>query len=556
MTERQPSKSSPSTGTGKASRLALAERIHGILLSRNLTLYKVSAVTRANYPRQPSYHIPRNLYFQLRSADWSPTVHQLLALSQSSGYRFTDWLAVFGFRLDELSREQIRLRQPRTVLLDSTVYDVEAAVPWFRERTASLAASSIAPLSQLLERAGSQSIGSLITSGPSPYLYAKIGRQDAYAFPDLAPGSIVRVDTRLPGRSQRKTNAELSKFIFLVEHSRGLCCCRLHFGAGTRITLRATELPFANVELQLGPEAKILGVVDREIRRLPGEKRRTIPRCVEPEVARDLTRLWTPAPLDQGFMGDEAAFRIPNARERAGLSLRQASEMSREIARAFEDRRYFASPGSLSEYEATNAAPRHIHKLFTLAILYSIRFKELLDWFGLEQDDTRLATIPAEWMAQAKKSPAKNANPIKQGKRPSEGFLRNALDRLGELPFFLRESFPLLSGLDDLSLRDVYWAGGYRETMHPLLNGALVVILDRRKRRPRILPRKGAWEQPIYLLRRRDGSYLMASCSMEDSAIVLHPYTDEFVPPERLRKTADAEVIGQIVTVIRSLSST
>jgi hypothetical protein len=124
---------------------------------------------------------------------------------------------------------------------------------------------------------------------------------------------------------------------------------------------------------------------------------------------------------------------------------------------------------------------------------------------------------------------------------------------LGELPLFLRASFPFLSGLEDVSLRDIYWVGGQQEAMHPLLNRALFVILDRRKRRPRILPHKSAWEQPLYLLTKRDGSYLMASCGMEDGAIVLHPYTDKFIPPQRFRKSAEAEVVGQIVTVVRSL---
>jgi hypothetical protein len=556
MPERKRSKPLPSVDREQAYRIAIADRVRSILSTRNLTLYKASAITRADHPGQPSYHIPRNLYFHLRSAAWSPTIQQLLALTQLSGYRLVDWLAVFGFRLAEISRLQLHLRQPRTVLLDSTVYDVDERIAWFRYRSTSVAAPPIAPLSQLLERAGSQPMESLTTKGKSRYLYAKIGQQDAYAFPDLAPGSIVRVDSMLKGRPPRKPDGKPSKAIFLVDHSHGLCCCRLHFGTKNRITLRATELPFSNVELQLGFEARILGVVDMEMRALANHKRLRISQCVEPEVGYDLTRLWTPTRLDQELVTKEPAFRIRSARGRAGLSLRQASEMSRDIAHAFRDRRYFASPGSLSGYEATNTPPRHIHKLLTLSILYSLRFWELLDWFGLGQDGTRLAAIPAEWMGPAIKSPEKKATPILRQKKSVGGFLGNTLDRLRELPLFLRESFPFLSGLEDISLRDVYWVGGQQEAMHPLLTGALFVILDRRKRRPRIFPCKLAWGQSLYLLTKRGGSYLMASCGMEDGVIVLHPYTDRFIPPERFRKSTDAEVLGQIVTVVRSLSST
>jgi transcriptional regulator with XRE-family HTH domain len=555
MTERQCSSPLPSGNREEAYRIAIANRVRGILATRNLTLYKASALTRANHPGQPRYHVPRNLYFQLRCATWSPTIQQLVAFKQLSGYRLVDWLGVFGFQLDDISGLQIRLRQPRTVLLDSTIYDPHARIPWFRDRSTGVLAPPIAPLGQLLERAGSQPMGSLTTKGQSSYLYAKIGQQDGYAFPDLAPGSIVRVDSRLTGRPPRKSNGETSNAIFLVEHSRGLCCCRLHFGTKNRITLRATELPFANVALQLGSEARILGVVDMEVRPLSNHKRPACPRCAEPEVSPDLTRLWTPASLDQGSTAKDPGVQIRHARQRAGLSLRQASEMSGEIARAFADRRYFASPGSLSEYEAASTPPRHIHKLLTLSIVYALRFSELLDWFGLGQDETSMAAIPAECMARHTKSPAKKSGPIIRGKKLVGGFHGNTLDRLGELPLFLRGSLAFLSGLEDISLRDVCWVGGQQEAMHPLLGGALFVILDRRKRRPHIFPRKSAWEQPVYLLTKRDGSYLMASCAMENGAIVLHPYTDKFIPPQRFQKSADAEVVGQIVTVVRSLPS-
>jgi hypothetical protein len=555
MTERKRSKPSLSADREEPSRTTLVDRVRNILSTRNLTLYKASSLTRARHPGQPVYHVPRNLYFQLRSAAWSPSIHQLVALTHVSGYRLVDWLATFGFRLDDIHWMQVRLPQPRTVLLDSTVYDLFAEIPWFEDRSTVTATPPIAPLGQLLERVGSQPIGNLITKRPSPYVYAKIGRQDAYAFPDLAPGSIVRVHPLFKGRPPRRSNSETSKTIFLVEHGRGLCCCRLHFGTNNRITLRATELPFANVELQLGSEARILGIVDGEVRSLANQKRPAIPRCTGLEVGPDLTRLWAPTRLDQGFTIHAPAFRICGARQRAGLSLRQASEMSREVARAFADRRYFASPGSLSEYEATNTPPRHIHKLFTLSILYSVRFSELLDWYGLQQDETGMATIPAEWMSSAKKSPVEKGARIFRGKKAPGGFFPNTFDRFGELPVFLWNSFPFLSGFEHISLRDVYWVGGSQDAMHPALTGALFVIVDRRKRRPRIFPGKAAWEQPVYLMRKRDGSYLLVSCSMEDGAIVLHPYTEEFVPTQRLRNSTDAEVVGQIVTVVRSLPS-
>src|SRR5262249_44156210 len=150
------------------------------------------------------------------------------------------------------------------------------------------------------------------------------------------------------------------------------------------------------------------------------------------KVAPSLTKLWRPAPLDQRTTMNGAVARIRGARARAGLSLRQASEMTREIARSLADRRYFASPGSLSEYEATNTAPRHIHKLLTLSMIYAIRFRDLLAWFGFKHEDRHLAAIPPERMIQRRNSHAKKEHRDNRT-TASPGFLETAIDRCGEI---------------------------------------------------------------------------------------------------------------------------
>jgi hypothetical protein len=55
------------------------------------------------------------------------------------------------------------------------------------------------------------------------------------------------------------------------------------------------------------------------------------------------------------------------------------------------------------------------------------------------------------------------------------------------------------------------------------------------------------------VVRRRDASYLLANCTQEDNSIVVHPHAAGFVPHERLRNRVDAEVLGQIVAVVRSV---
>jgi len=73
---------------------------------------------------------------------------------------------------------------------------------------------AVAPLSQLLEGSGSQPAASLIERTRRDFLYAKIGAEDAIAFPELLSGSIVRADPRLVGSLLPKSVPVRSRAIF------------------------------------------------------------------------------------------------------------------------------------------------------------------------------------------------------------------------------------------------------------------------------------------------------------------------------------------------------
>ncbi len=524
----------------------LVKQVRGILAAKGLTLYGAATLVGRRYPQECAYQLPHNFYFRLQSAGLTPTLHQVSALAEVSDFRLEDWLRVFGFRLDNIASLQATLPRSRTALLNSKVQDSQAVIPWFQDRPSSAPVPPVAPLSQLLEASGATRLSSLpITGNSSPFRYAKIGQQDAFAFPELAPGSVVRADARPIWSDLLRTSPHNSSGIFLVEHQGGVCCSRLHFGTGNRVTLLPTQLPFAKVELKLGPEARILGLADLEIRLLNCPKKSARLHCSLPEVAPDLAHLWSPAQLTKPVA--RPAHLLRDARLRAALSLRAASEMSREIAKALGNQRYFISQGSLSDYEANSTPPRHIPKLLTLSTLYAIPFDQLMTALAVELSSDA-SPIPDEWMPDRRAPPESLIERV-----PPSGFLSHALGRLAELPFFLYNSLASLSGLTDISLLDIFWAGGHYKVLHPALAGALFVVVNRRRTTPPSVPRKSLWQQSLYLVRRRDGSYLLATCTREGNSIVIHPQGQDFVPHERLRDRVDAEVVGQIVVVVRSL---
>jgi hypothetical protein len=497
----------------------LAERVRSILASKHLTLSHISKVSAARFGCSSPYFLPHTLYHEFRLGTFSPSLHQVFALSQVSGYRFSDWLRVLGCDLEDISRLQVLLPSKRTMLLDSSLVDPDTRIPWLRNRTRGASVPPIAPLAQLLDLTAPRRFRFISEIGNRGFLYARIGRQDALAFPDLIPGSIVRVNSRFSNGRIPKTNGATSTRIFLIEHNKGLFCCRLRVVERGIIVPIGTSLSYAQVELQVPREARIVGVVDLEMRPML--------RSEQPEVPRDLGKHWKPQPLvtDKKF----GQF-LRSSRTKLRLSLREVAGMSRTIAGLLGDERYFVSPSSLCDYELFNAPPRHFHKAITLCSLYGLQFHVFLKAIGIVLAEAGTEPISDHLVHRALDTESvENSDDNDMPGR--SGFLEQMLERCEEIPFFLRQSIESLSGLEDASLGDFFWIGGEYDVLHPCLKNALLVLVNRREKRPIHFTSKPAWQQPVYVILRRDGTYLCACCGIENGTLVIHPYSSSSIVP-------------------------
>jgi hypothetical protein len=522
----------------------VAERVERVLASRGLSLVQVSQETRRRYGAVPHYLVPHNFYYDLGLPGYSPRMEQVLALSRVTNYRLAEWLSVFGFNLDRIPALQAEFPNDRTSLLDPTIYDQAAWIEWFEDVARDSKPFGTAPLGQLLTPASLRRLESLLAPEPSPFLYAKIGRNDAFAFPDLLPGSVVRADTRGVGELLQRMTSKNSERLFLVEHAEGLVCCRLHGRTKGRITLRAASLPFAQTEMRLGSEARVLGVLDWELRPLHAR---------QPEVPAASMKFVNARPL--AASGTQLSLRefLARARLRSGLSFRKASTKSRWVANALRDERNFCAPGSLANMETSSRLPGHIHKIISLCVLYSVGFWELLAVAGLNINDSGHEPIPNELVGRRIPDSSETTTNLsfRDGKRP--GFLSSLIAEFQEIPLFLRHSLPLVAGIPDLSVRDVFWIGGRTDSLHPYLQQARFAAVNRRIKRPVFLKRKSQWEQSPYVLLFRDGSYLLTGCSAEGNRLVVHPFADGLSRPLALRNGIDAEVVGKVSALLRWL---
>jgi hypothetical protein len=105
-----------------------------------------------------------------------------------------------------------------------------------------------------------------------------------------------------------------------------------------------------------------------------------------------------------------------------------------------------------------------------------------------------------------------------------EGFIGQLVAELGEVPCFLRGSLVLLSGLPRLSLKDFFRIGGTESATHPYLAGGLLAAVNRQKKRPNDCGSTPLWQQLLYVILKRDGTYRSACCSRENSSLVVHSY--------------------------------
>jgi hypothetical protein len=132
------------------------------------------------------------------------------------------------------------------------------------------------------------------------------------------------------------------------------------------------------------------------------------------------------------------------------------------------------------------------------------------------------------------------------------GFVGELIAQLGGTPFFLRSSLNALSDLRRLSLKDLFRLGGVQEPVHPSLSGGVLAIVNRQKKKPDDCGSKPLWQQPLYVLLRRDGTHLAGCCSRENNSLIVHTYLEGVHRREQFR-TRDVEVIGKIVTIARRL---
>lgn len=240
-------------------------------------------------------------------------------------------------------------------------------------------------------------------------------------------------------------------------------------------------------------------------------------------------------------------------RNRLGVTTREVEELSRTIAQGSANEDYYISNAWLTQLENKNSIPS-IFKLFSLSVIYRLKFNDLLAIFGISlADSTRYQmSTPLDNTHLAEIEALDTDKTVTFPVRFDRGFSlerTNLISRMVEV----WDEVPL-SLLHKLDVRRCQYGfiGMEDCSMYPLLRPGAFVQIDSRKNRPQASDWRSEFDRPIYFIELRD-SYACSWAELSASHLTLVPHPLSKVPVRQYAYPNEAEIIGQVTGVAMRL---
>lgn len=237
---------------------------------------------------------------------------------------------------------------------------------------------------------------------------------------------------------------------------------------------------------------------------------------------------------------------LRDLRSRLGMSTREVSERSQQIAQSEGNPEFHISNGWLTQVENSDAMPG-IHKLYSLSIIYRINITDLFLLFGIDLSklhqhqlrsqlaSTHLTTLDAADPAQSVLFPVR-FDPSFDVRHTN--LLSRMVEAWGQVPV------ALIQGLDVRN--NMYGYIGLEDYMlYPILRPGSFVQIDPTARKIAGSGWTSEYERPIYFVELRDG-YCCSWCEMNQKELLLLPHPLSPCKIRRLIHGVDAEVIGRV----------
>lgn len=241
--------------------------------------------------------------------------------------------------------------------------------------------------------------------------------------------------------------------------------------------------------------------------------------------------------------------RLKDVRNRLGVTTREVEELSRKIAEEEGNAEFYISNAWLTQLENTQSSPS-IYKLYSLCVIYRIKFTDLLLIFGID-----LEHISRLQMSMPMPNTHLTNFEVYDGDRAvtfpvrfDRGFSvdrTNLLSRMvevwGEVPIAMIQHLDVRRGLYGyIGLQDY--------TLYPLLRPGSFVQIDSRTTRVQTSAWRTEFDRPIYFVELREG-YACSWCELHGNQLTIIPHPLSPCSIQQYAYPTEAEVIGQVSAV-------
>jgi transcriptional regulator with XRE-family HTH domain len=241
--------------------------------------------------------------------------------------------------------------------------------------------------------------------------------------------------------------------------------------------------------------------------------------------------------------------KLKDVRARLGITTRDVSDLSHQIAEREGNSEYHISNAWLTQIENSDSVPS-IFKLYSLSAIYRIKFTELLALFGVNLDRLHEHQLSSPLgnthltMLEVMDEEKTVSFPVRFDRAfdiDNTNLLSRIVEVWGEVPIAL---------IRHLDIRhSQYGYIGLKDFMlYPLLRPGSFVQVDQNVRR--IQPRRWRteYDRPIYFVELRDG-YACSWCELQDGRLLLIPHPLSPCGVRNLGYGTDAEIVGQVTAV-------
>jgi len=240
---------------------------------------------------------------------------------------------------------------------------------------------------------------------------------------------------------------------------------------------------------------------------------------------------------------------LRSLRIRLGISTRDVEVQSRRIAEKERNGEFYVSNAWLSQIENTQSVPS-IFKLYSLAVIYRVKFVDLLNLLGVDLDNiaryqfdsdidnTHLAGFDIHDSQRSITFPVHFDRSFSVDKT---SLISRMVEVWGEIPIALIQHL-------DIRHNQYGYVGLKDFTLYPLLRPGSFVQIDQRLNRVQPFKWRTEYDRPIYFVELRDG-YACSWCELHDNQLTLIPHP---LSPCRIRQyeySTEAEVIGRVTAV-------